>query len=165
MGRAYSCWMLNWWCITWPGGFNRLIHSAWNFGNWLFSVCIWWKLREICLLCLRALAGIEIHQPRNISLSKVGVVTATLLIDGHRIDTKSNKTYLKYHFYWMSTRHCQKTIIWTTSRKRLKMYNKIIMDPYTEYLHRVSNVLQPHPQAKSGIPPSLRNSRCLQNPV
>ena len=21
MGRAYSCWMLNWWCITWPVGF------------------------------------------------------------------------------------------------------------------------------------------------
>ena len=24
MGRAYSCWMLNWWCITWPVGFKRL---------------------------------------------------------------------------------------------------------------------------------------------
>jgi len=25
VGRAYSCWMLNWWCITWPVGFRRLI--------------------------------------------------------------------------------------------------------------------------------------------
>ena len=25
MGRAYSCWMLNCWCITWPVGFKRLI--------------------------------------------------------------------------------------------------------------------------------------------
>ena len=24
MGRTYSCWMLNWWCITWPVGFKRL---------------------------------------------------------------------------------------------------------------------------------------------
>ena len=25
MGRAYSCWVLNCWCITWPVGFKRLI--------------------------------------------------------------------------------------------------------------------------------------------
>ena len=25
VGRAYSCWMLNWWCITWPVGFKKLI--------------------------------------------------------------------------------------------------------------------------------------------
>ena len=25
VGRAYSCWMLNCWCITWPVGFKRLI--------------------------------------------------------------------------------------------------------------------------------------------
>ena len=24
MGRTYSCWMLNCWCITWPVGFKRL---------------------------------------------------------------------------------------------------------------------------------------------
>ena len=24
IGRVYSCWMLNWWCITWPVGFKRL---------------------------------------------------------------------------------------------------------------------------------------------
>jgi hypothetical protein len=24
VGRAYNCWMLNWWCITWPVGFKRL---------------------------------------------------------------------------------------------------------------------------------------------
>ena len=24
MGRTYSCWMLNCWCITWPVGFERL---------------------------------------------------------------------------------------------------------------------------------------------
>ena len=22
VGRTYSCWMLNWWCITWPVGFK-----------------------------------------------------------------------------------------------------------------------------------------------
>ena len=25
VGRAYSCWMLNWWSITYPVGFKRLI--------------------------------------------------------------------------------------------------------------------------------------------
>ena len=25
VGRAYSCWMLNWWCVTWPVGFRRLL--------------------------------------------------------------------------------------------------------------------------------------------
>ena len=25
VGRAYSCWMLNYWCITWPVGFKSLI--------------------------------------------------------------------------------------------------------------------------------------------
>jgi len=24
VGRAYSCWILNWWCITWPVDFKRL---------------------------------------------------------------------------------------------------------------------------------------------
>ena len=24
VGRAYSCWMLNWWCITWQVGFTTL---------------------------------------------------------------------------------------------------------------------------------------------
>ena len=28
MGRAYSCWMLNWWCITWPVGFKRFINIS-----------------------------------------------------------------------------------------------------------------------------------------
>jgi hypothetical protein len=26
LGRAYNCWMLNWWCITWPVGFKSLIN-------------------------------------------------------------------------------------------------------------------------------------------
>ena len=25
VGRTYSCWMLNCWCVTWPVGFKRLI--------------------------------------------------------------------------------------------------------------------------------------------
>ena len=28
VGREYSCWMLNCWCITWPVGFKRLIHKG-----------------------------------------------------------------------------------------------------------------------------------------
>ena len=28
VGRAYSCWMLNWWCITWPVGFKRLMATS-----------------------------------------------------------------------------------------------------------------------------------------
>jgi len=32
VGRVYSCWMLNWWCITWPVGFERfrrtLLHGV-----------------------------------------------------------------------------------------------------------------------------------------
>ena len=32
VGRAYSCWMLNCWCITWPVGFKRLTETAYvNF--------------------------------------------------------------------------------------------------------------------------------------
>ena len=27
VGRTYNCWMVNCWCITWPVGFKRLIHS------------------------------------------------------------------------------------------------------------------------------------------
>ena len=27
VGRTYSCWILNCWCITWPVGFKRLIHE------------------------------------------------------------------------------------------------------------------------------------------
>ena len=27
VGRAYNCWMLNCWCITWPVGFKRLTNS------------------------------------------------------------------------------------------------------------------------------------------
>ena len=25
LGRTYSCWMLNWWCITWQVGFERFM--------------------------------------------------------------------------------------------------------------------------------------------
>ena len=40
MGRAYSCWMLNWWCITWPVGFKRLtlILLTWR---------IWWASNNV----------------------------------------------------------------------------------------------------------------------
>ena len=24
VGRTYGCWMLNWWCITWPVGFRKV---------------------------------------------------------------------------------------------------------------------------------------------
>jgi hypothetical protein len=27
VGRTYSCWMLNCWCITWPVGFKRLMSN------------------------------------------------------------------------------------------------------------------------------------------
>jgi len=30
VGRAYSCWMLNCWCITWPVGFRRLNFNQTN---------------------------------------------------------------------------------------------------------------------------------------
>jgi len=34
VGRAYNCWMLNCWCITWPVGFKRLnkrkTHALWG---------------------------------------------------------------------------------------------------------------------------------------
>ena len=47
VGRAYSCWMLNCWCITWPVGFKRLMllyasvqlyhHCVTNNSYWMFS--------------------------------------------------------------------------------------------------------------------------------
>ena len=30
VGRTYSCWMLNCWCVTWPVGFKRLKTAARN---------------------------------------------------------------------------------------------------------------------------------------
>ena len=33
VGRAYSCWMLNCWCITWQVGFRRLMPRAFCFKN------------------------------------------------------------------------------------------------------------------------------------
>jgi hypothetical protein len=32
-GRAYSCWMLNCWCITWPVGVKRLIQKVHSQSN------------------------------------------------------------------------------------------------------------------------------------
>ena len=43
--RAYSCWMLNCWCITWPVGFKRLIHSFSNLGANVF-LCAPLKSRQ-----------------------------------------------------------------------------------------------------------------------
>ena len=38
VGRAYSCWMLNWCCITWPVGFKRLInHLCFMYALLMFS--------------------------------------------------------------------------------------------------------------------------------
>ena len=52
MGRAYSCWTLNCWCITWQIGFRRLIKTLFT---WTFSV-VWIRsmsntsFRELTLL-------------------------------------------------------------------------------------------------------------------
>ena len=35
MGRTYSCWMLNCWCITWPVGLKMLKRNFCPFGSWL----------------------------------------------------------------------------------------------------------------------------------
>ena len=40
VGRAYSCWMLNCWCITWPVGFKRL--TVMYFLNNDFDYLITW---------------------------------------------------------------------------------------------------------------------------
>ena len=38
MGRTYSCWMLNCWCITWPVGFKRLIkYNVYKTGAWEYT--------------------------------------------------------------------------------------------------------------------------------
>ena len=47
VGRAYSCWMLNCWCITWPVGFKRLREykllsiTQDKFEDFPQSVCYW----------------------------------------------------------------------------------------------------------------------------
>ena len=54
MGRTYSCWMLNCWCITWPVGFKRLTYRCNSLNsscqgvyafNWYLCVL---RHREIC---------------------------------------------------------------------------------------------------------------------
>ena len=48
VGRTYSCWMLNCWCITWPVGFKRLIcgwvrmHPEWFFFNFIVLAVLCW---------------------------------------------------------------------------------------------------------------------------
>ena len=37
VGRTYSCWMLNWWCITWPVGFKWLRYETVNFARYLIK--------------------------------------------------------------------------------------------------------------------------------
>ena len=47
VGRAYSCWMLNWWCITWPVGFKRLncVSSTQHVQCWSYkSISLNWYL-------------------------------------------------------------------------------------------------------------------------
>ena len=41
MGRTYSCWMLNCWCITWPVGFKGLNLKVCNIQQlkWIFLDC------------------------------------------------------------------------------------------------------------------------------
>jgi hypothetical protein len=41
VGRGYSCWMLNCWCITWPVGFKRLMvqHQVNEFVPQSFQNC------------------------------------------------------------------------------------------------------------------------------
>jgi hypothetical protein len=34
VGRTYSCWMLNCWCITWPVGFKRLMLCGEGWPKW-----------------------------------------------------------------------------------------------------------------------------------
>ena len=40
VGRAYICWMLNWWCITWPVGFKILNKSVLLISH-IFIICIY----------------------------------------------------------------------------------------------------------------------------
>jgi len=39
VGRAYNCWMLNCWCITWPAGFKRLIYLVTNQQKHIDKIC------------------------------------------------------------------------------------------------------------------------------
>ena len=48
MGRAYCCWMLNCWCITWPVGFKRLIYITHSYA-WI-EVSAVAQMRFITLL-------------------------------------------------------------------------------------------------------------------
>ena len=54
MGRTYSCWMLNCWCITWPEGFKRLIILLVSMCALVFQVAVFGSERrtEIVLLHL-----------------------------------------------------------------------------------------------------------------
>ena len=58
MGRAYICWMLNWWCITWPVGFKRLVMCVcslalmvWFLGKkqWQFYF-VYFGCNYVCIL-------------------------------------------------------------------------------------------------------------------
>ena len=59
MGRTYSCWRLNWWCITWQVGLRRLIRHqvyvnyvgdrqlwrfGWNLHTWRSPTYVWSEL-------------------------------------------------------------------------------------------------------------------------
>jgi hypothetical protein len=65
VGRAYSCWMLNWWCITWPVGFKCLSYVVSIFSleilpyilllssGMLVAITIWYQQQEIQVLDLK----------------------------------------------------------------------------------------------------------------
>jgi len=45
VGRTYSCWMLNCWCITWPVGYKRLTYLTLRMTG-ESSVVVWfWSLK------------------------------------------------------------------------------------------------------------------------
>jgi len=39
VGRAYSCWVLNWWCITWPVGF-KMVNIQQLYGLPTLYLCV-----------------------------------------------------------------------------------------------------------------------------
>ena len=52
MGRTYSCWMLNCWCITWPVGFKRL--------NLFLKQAVLTRCRYTCVLYFGWFPGVWI---------------------------------------------------------------------------------------------------------
>ena len=132
MGRTYSCWMLNCWCITWPVGFRRLFACE----NYVYVRTKYISINN-SVFCWHTLFAYRIHRTIN----------CDYFLMSHQAETLSFTLRSRRDFYVSIRISCLKAsnslFLFLTASKSFR-FHPIARQEYEtfQYLFSVINYLQ-----------------------